>query len=359
MKIFVVSFISLCILGFLCAHLRPSQIYKNIFLVVSALILFYLRAFIEPSSLPDLGPYKVIYDFLAKIPLLDIFTAEIPYDKMEPGFRLLMRLCSLFSLPYSGFLIVYGIIWIAAYFIVIRRHTDYVILAVLMLSVESYAQSLLVLRQHLAMVVFFLSFKYILNKNLAKYLLMVALAYSFHRTAIIAFPAYFLYNTKNKKTLIALICLTIATTLIVTSQISFFIKNSIFSQYSGYFTGSNGGTNSTLFFIELALTMAYIYILRGHVWEEGINRLLFVLILVGLILGFVGIGPFPTSRLAMYYTNLFFLAVPKMCEYAKTKWMTAVIIIIFLGMFTYKSFKEDNTRGMMRYQNTFIENVGL
>ena len=359
MNIFVVSFILLCILGLFCAHLRPSQIYKNIFLVVSALILFCLRAFIEPSSLPDLGEYKVIYDFLANIPLLDIFTAEIPYDRMEPGFRLLMRLCSLFSLPYSGFLIIYAIIWIAAYIIVIRRHTDYVILAVLMLSVEVYGQSLIVLRQHLAMVVFFLSFKYILNKNLVKYLLMVALAYSFHRTAIIAFPAYFLYNTKNKKTQIAIICLTIAVALIATSNISFFLGIGVFSGYSGYFTGSHGGTNSTLFFIELALTMAYIYILRGHVWDEGINRLLFVLIIVGLILGLVGIGPFPTSRLSMYYTSLCFLAVPKMCEYAKTKWMTAVIIIIFLGMFTYRTFKEDNTHNYMRYQNTFIENIGL
>ncbi len=331
--------------------------YRKLFIVVSALLLFFLRAFADPSSLEDLPNYKNDFEYLAQFPLRDVFAVDIYYNRIEPGFRLFMRLCSLMSLSFEGFLVVYGILWVAAYITVIRRCTDYVIVAVLMLCVEAYGQSLFVIRQHLAMAVFFLSFKYILRRDLVKYLLMIALAYLLHRTAFIAFPAYFLYNTKNKYTLMVLFCLLIVAAVFVTSDVSSFLDVGIMSEYSGYITGDYDGANLTQVFIMVGLIVVYVYILRNHVWEDGFNRLLLVLMSVGLILGIVGVGFSPTNRLSLYYTSIFFLAVPKMCEYAKTKWMTAIIVIVFLGMYSYKTFKSDNIEWYLRYRNTLIENI--
>lgn len=355
MNIVVVSFIVLCMLGLFCGQLHPLQRYRNIFLVVSVLLLFFIRAFVAPDSLPDLASYKENYDYLAKCPLGDIFTTDIFYNRIEPGFRLFMRLCSLVSLSFEGFLVVYGILWVAAYITIIRRCTDRVIVAVLMLCVEAYPQSLFVIRQHLAMAVFFLSFKYILRKDFVKYLLMIALAYSLHRTAIIAFPAYFLYNTKNKMTLIALFCLMIIAALFVTSRVYSFLDVGPMSEYSGYLT--KDGANLTQVFVMSGLIMAYVYTLRDHIWEYGFNRLLLVLMFVGLIMGGVCVGFSPTYRLSLYYISICFLAVPKMCEYAKTKWMASLIIIVFLGLYSFKTFKNYNDEEFLHYRNIVIENI--
>lgn len=54
------------------------------------------------------------------------------------------------------------------------------------------------IRQYLAISIFLYSFKFIENKNLKKYLLMIFIGSLFHKIILFCLPLYFILNLKLK-----------------------------------------------------------------------------------------------------------------------------------------------------------------
>ena len=56
----------------------------------------------------------------------------------------------------------------------------------------------------------------------------------------------------------------------------------------------------------------YIRCLGVQLKKEGVNKLLFLALSIGIVISFVGVGLVATSRLNMYYSGLLYLVIPNM-----------------------------------------------
>lgn len=88
----------------------------------------------------------------------------------------------------------------------LKKYSVYPLLGLAVYVARFYCgRNMVQIRCGLSYAIVLLGLKYIFEKNLLKYLLVVGIAYLFHRSALIAIPAYFICNTiKLKKTHILL-----------------------------------------------------------------------------------------------------------------------------------------------------------
>lgn len=338
MHILIANFIFQLVLGLFCIYPKPAKAKVKFFVLVSCAVLIYLRTFVDIYSVPDLEPYSWGYEQMLNINFFEIPEAYIYDVKIsEIGFRYLMKICSLLSSSFTFFLFIYALLWVGGYWDVIRKYSPNVVLSLLLLIVGSFNQSIFVIRQHLAMVVVFLSYKYIIEKKPFMYLFMIALAFSLHQTAIIALPIYFLYHVRGKKKIVLSIVLV---AIFLAFSFTFLLQNmgsDMFQDYS-FYINSDVKTNSTgaiLVAFELAF---YIFTLKRDVFKDGINKVLFLSLVLGLVLSICGIGFNPTSRLVMYYTSVSFLTVPIIASYTKNVLLRNIIIVVFVLLNAYVSY---------------------
>jgi hypothetical protein len=81
-------------------------------------------------------------------------------------------------------------------------------------------------------------------------------------------------------------------------------------------------------------------VMREHFFEEGINRLLSVVMVLGVIVYTAGMGFGLTSRIAMCFTNMTFLILPNTLQYIKSsswQFACAIVYILFNSFFFFKS----------------------
>ncbi|MGG6544655.1 UNVERIFIED_CONTAM: EpsG family protein [Prevotella sp. 15_C9] len=334
----VLNFLFLVILGFFCSFPKPKKSKNKFFVLISFSTLLFLRTFVDIQSVPDLHSYilgfkqMIDVDFL-KVPITELYYVKIP----EIGFRYLMKICGLVSSSFVFFLFVYGLLWLCGYIKVMKSYSPYIILSILFLVVGNFNQSIFVIRQHLAIVVVFLSYKYIIEKKLLKYLLIIFLAFMLHQATIIVLPLYFLYHVNGRKKIILTI---ISCAVFIYFNFAYFLAKMGTEVLQGYasYVESDIKTNSTLSFIIGIELLLYILILKKNILNKGINKLLFLSLSMGLVISICGIGFNPTSRMVMYYTSVSFLTVPIMVKYAKSSLVKNLIILLFLSLYTYMTF---------------------
>ena len=338
MNILVVNFLFLLFIGMFCSYPKPTKEKVKLFVVVCSIQLLFLRTFVDIRSVPDLEPYSWGYKQILsinffKIPVANIYEVKIA----ETGFRYLMKICGMISSSFTFFLFVYGLLWIGGYLNVIKKYSPHVILSLILLTVGSFDQSIFVIRQHLAMLVVFLSYKYIIEKELWKYLGLMYLAYLLHQTAIIALPLYFLYHVRGNKGITFAI---ISVAILLYLTFSFLLQNVGNDMLQGYssYIDSDAKTNSTGAILVASELAAYIFILKKKVLDEGINKILFLSLILGLILSICGIGFNPTSRLVMYYTSVSFLTIPIIVKNAKSGFLRHVMVVVFVLLNAYVAY---------------------
>ena len=319
------------------------------YIYASFFVLLFFRTYIDINSLPDLSSYKDSFEVLSNTPWQNVHNAWIGSKINEIGFRYFLKFGSIIGNNFHVFLIIFGVLWLYLYTSVIKRCSPIITLSFVLLLLESYNQSLFVLRQHLAMAIVFFSYQYVIDKKLIKYLIAMAIAFSIHQTAIIALPIFFIYNINSRKLLI--------TTLLVSSAVLYYtfayiltrVGGDILYGYDSYLL-SDEGTNTTVAILNTLLYISYCFFLKKDVLKDGINKLLFVVMTIGLLLSYLGIGYNPTSRLLMYYVNTSFLSVPIIASYIQSKSLRFCFVAIILLLFFYLSFLGSSSISIQHYE---------
>lgn len=115
------------------------------------------------------------------------------------------------------------------------------------------------------------------------------------------------------------------------------VGNDMLQGYSSYID-SDQKTNMTGAIIVAFELLVYSYTLKKNILNDGINRILFLSLVLGVLISLCGIGYNPTSRLVMYYTSVSFLTIPIMAKYAKNKILRNMIILFFIFLNAYAAF---------------------
>ena len=209
-----------------------------------------------------------------------------------------------------------------------------------------YYSSFNILRQILALVIVFYSLKYVRSNQLIKYLILVLIATTFHFSALLVLPIWFLWDHKLNKSINLvkkwMICLAAIIAVGMWQSILKLLANfniSAILKYTGYFEKNNHMNMS--FLIKVVLTLFFI-ILQTR-FQKKDDKLVFLtsLFILGTIIEYTGYYSSFVKRCSIYYAVseiVLFSEVPLFfTKYSKQLCRFLVVLFIVL-YFALSSF---------------------
>lgn len=192
--IYFFVFIVLALIGILNLVKFPkNQLYVKSFGLAAAFIILVLFAGLRYNTGPDYRDYDIFFRDI--YPLYDY--DRIPFyiwEVLEPGFIIL---CSFFkTIVHNNQFVFLGLALtsLSLFFYRLKEYSVLPLVTLFCYYVYGYPDNFSILRQVIAINLFFWSIKYIINRNWALYFSTIVLACFFHQSAVILFPLYFVIN---------------------------------------------------------------------------------------------------------------------------------------------------------------------
>ncbi|MGL6064072.1 MAG: EpsG family protein [Fusobacteriaceae bacterium] len=141
-----------------------------------------------------------VYEYFYNLP-----KDQNPYN-YEIAFVKLRNLFQMLGFNYNYFLMFLSFLFIfTLYYLFITYSTQPTFSLLIYFSLFYFWQNFTILRNFIAIIIFWLGIKYIVENNFIKYIVLCIVAFLFHKSAIIAFPMYFILKLKPRKKIITLV----------------------------------------------------------------------------------------------------------------------------------------------------------
>lgn len=189
------------------------------------------------------------------------------------------------------------------------------------------------IRQSLAIAIVFYAYKYIVNKNVKKWLFFSILASIFHNTAVICIPFYFIFTTKKNYLKFVYLVLTFIASSNYIEIINFLTsKISFFSHFSIYANKYTEAANNKMFFVDI-MVLIYIIFNKKKLNEfDKCSNMYFYMFLIYIALEFTGFfNPF-IKRIGNYFifSKILLLgSIPYSMKSMDNKYLSYVLIMLF------------------------------
>lgn len=337
MDILVGNVIACAIYALIIYSLPIKQEHKNNFyFLITFVQITLIHGLVDPDCVPDLGNYESAWRRYINFSLWDTITLnDGSAETFEQGFRTYMKVISYFTSNYQAFLVINSGLMFLLYYIFFRKYSPYFWFSVLLLLLVSYNQSLFVLRQHLSIAVLFVSYPYILKKDLKRFSIVVLIAYLLHNSSLIFLPVYFLYNIKDtKRYFFTMIGSSILLSIVIMTAISRY--GFIFTRNEFFIENAVEGV-ATKALIMGAILIVYLLVLREKAFEEGINKLVFTISILGIV-GNALVGESGGGRIFWSYYIIVIIQVPLIMYYMKLKVIKFIFCISVLAVFMAWAF---------------------
>ncbi len=290
-------------------HSRSKSIlYKDkrgneIIFLISVLPLIFLSSLRSLTVGTDTTAYV---SFFNRINTLD--DIKTYYDMVgEPSFWLLCYIIKQTSNEYYVFLGSITLIVTAIYSYSIDKICKYKFFSFfLLLFVGPYFFHFNGVRQSVAIALFFLSFKYVLEQKYVKYFLIIALGFTFHKSMLVCLPLYFILHNgvSRRSVLLVLIFFLIA---MLSFSTLFQMVSIVDERYleHGKANDVSGGVVTT---IVSSVFLLWFLILRklNDIKSNQYDIALF-LYLIGVLISVISVvqkvDPSGLQRLSLYFTQ--------------------------------------------------------
>ena len=232
-----------------------------------------------------------------------------------------------------------------------------------------FNKSLNMVRQTIAIGLILLSYREAVNNRFVRYSILNIIAMLFHKTAIIAFPIFFilkLINGKNsRRNIIIIVCVTILVIILFRPIIMLLINiNVLDKRYENYININSDIILLELLFMGIVLTIS-ISLKKKLIEMNNYNKSYMVFLSISIILYCLGIFNTFACRLAYYYYYFVIFLIEEIVRvivFQKDKKITkiayaiTILLNIIYSSIYYGYYKLDNTVPYKTYYNT-IERV--
>ena len=304
-----------------------------IFVYIAFLNLIVIRSFVDVVSLPDLSYYEHLFDDCRLFNYDNIFyNADV--IGVEGGFLLFTKICRDLSSTFSFELMVIGITIVTIYFRIIKQYSPYFWLGILVYFLTIFPTSTYILRQYLAMALLFGTIPFIIERRIVPFVIVVAIAFFMHHSSVVWISFYFVYGVKDKKTLALLLAGLISILFVVDNLFSqaLDMMGDNFERYQDYVKGYKVTTSYWGAMMNTVLLILYMLLFKKKAFDEGLNRLLLIYIVVTVALSWVSVNSVGLMfRLSVYFSQISILLIPKIVSGVKdmqTKRTIALLLVL-------------------------------
>lgn len=311
----------------------------------------------------DWEGYKTDFEFIKARPHLH-FTDQY----MEPGFFYINKIIADWGLSYEWMFFTVALLTWYFFFISVPKYL--LPLFIFFLFVDEYFfWGMNGVRQFAAMSIWLVAIKYIINKNLLKYILLMVIASLFHRSALILLPFYFIpYIKLNKKLLwigLFLGSLIIGTSSVFVNMVESIIiwlgqKIEVIGIYVRYIDSNrfviNEETQAGLGFLFKILVNFLIILISGKVIKQHPKTAIyFILFFIGAILFNLSYNILLLGRINNYFMIIrsVILAIAVWYYWKNPKYRYAVIGFCSLYFFLFLRAILNSSNMCSPYQFSF------
>ncbi|MGL5169435.1 EpsG family protein [Edwardsiella tarda] len=319
----------------------------EIYLIILMLVFFL-------AYLQDLVKDKLFFTFISVILLsffggirFDVGTDFLTYEYyfhllklgrdtyMEPGFETMTRLIYFLGFNEQGVFFISSFITCFFFYKYIKENSVNIGLSYFIFFTFPifYLASFNGIRQFIAVSLFIFSIKYIKNKNILKYLICVIIAASFHKTAIVLLPLYFVLNRKLSVFFWMLLFLFLLT---LSNYIPHLLELlGIGSKYTSTEIYDNTGLNLKMlfvFFILLFVIYKSSIIKKYHDDYNIILNMLFIVCMISIIPIFVALPSAPVIRMTSYFSPVIIIVLGSFPDYLKHYNVSKTLSYMFLSV---------------------------
>ena len=315
---------------------------KNIYLTICGLcIIFVMGLRSRFSGSGDTSSYCSLFESVKNsgVGFLDFInqrSAESSLLFSEVGFSVYVWLLANIFPSSQWLLIITAIIMTVCTLKFISKHSEDVMLSLIMfICLGLFSFNMNGLRQCIAMSFCLLAYDYIKDKKLISFVLIILLAMSFHKSALIFAFAYFLAFMKPKWNYVLFFITALVLFIVLADDISFLYDSMTGEDYSSGSSFDSGG----IVVVAIYLIIIIVSLLFNKKWDKQ-SFLPLLLVLMGV--SFYIIRYLSTQiyeRISYYFFYFTILLLPTVISGfdGKSKLLiNSIVIVLSIALFAYR-----------------------
>jgi len=323
-----------------------SSFYKKYQRLLIPLLFFVL--FIFTAFRPGLGgtDYKIYERLFNEIPPIYELELNSKYFEYDFLYVLLNSLVKTFTDNFVVFIALYTLLTQLAMFSIIKDYSkDFFYSMFIYFSTYYLWHNFTLLRQNIAILIFWFSIRYIKKGNFWKYSGLIVVASLFHNSAILLIPFYFILRMMNempiekKYTFTMILCLLkpISDILLNIIYLVLIYLNVGRSNLQGYLFNASSGINP-LFIIESLLILFLVYLNRNDALVSQ-NKIFVDLLLLSLILSIWFSNYEIFARFVEYFRIYYLVLIPILIGNIKNIYSRYSAFLITIAYFLFRLYR--------------------
>lgn len=301
------------------------------FLIISGFILFLFVANRSIYFGADVIGYINKFNEIKNLNFSYIFSVAFFESEKDPVFYYLAKITSFIGIDYRGWIAILSGIFITSFSIILYKYSKLPMISILLIISLGYLTfSMTGLRQGMAISFILLSYTFIRDRKIWKFILVVLFAALFHSSALvflIAYPLAFLkFNSKHVFTFLLVLILY----LFFSNQIISLLNILIWSDQYDYYLNNNEGLNYTGFLIQLIIFLFCLIFTKKVLNKNAKDITLYNLVYIGLLLELFSTEIAEIFRLSMYFSIFSVILVANSINTIENKYLQGLLSLIII-----------------------------
>ena len=303
------------------------------YILMAALPMFFLIAFRNQSLGADTGVYLDHFERMVDTPWDRIFENT----RMEEGYIVFVKILTLFT----SNALVYQVICVTIYLLAVTSFVnqlddDPFFVLFLFATMGMYTFMFTGVRQCLAISICLFSFRFIRKRKIVPFALLMALAFTFHKSSILFVAAYLIYRRRLNWLNISIYLLILAIALLFLDVIQEWFNDQL--EYDYDIEGNAGGLISSIIFIGITiLTIVLVGKSKSlTVRSQGLINIGLIATLFWILRLATRIAERPSFYFLMFLFAAFTYAINNIKNTKDKSAIKIIVIILALGLFIYR-----------------------
>lgn len=293
---------------------------RNIYIFIISSILIMMLGFRDVSVGRDTYFYSQIFNNIKGQNLHQVLNVEI-----ERGFRLFQYMTAMIFKEFQFVQIIVAILYISVVSFFIKKHSyNPLISYLLFITYGFFSFAMSTTRQTIAIAFTMIAYHYVIERKPLRFLLVVFLASSFHITALIFLPCYWLGRFRfNKKTILLFLSIGV---LIISFRSELINVLNAYSRIE--YTSIETGGNRLYILILVSILIGIIYRKPLLNRDESNKYFFYMMITTAIIMPITQFHP-AVLRLNLYFFIFMIIYIPNLLYAINNK------MIRFIGISGY------------------------
>lgn len=326
--------------------------WKLLYALISGGLLLIVMGLRHYTVGVDIGQYINNYNnyYTLQDLSLDIFKND------EYGFYFFNIILKKIGIGNQGYIFIMSLIMILFFWNFYYKYSKNMFLSIFLhLTIGLFTMSMSGIRQTIAIGFVLVAFHYMIERKPIKFVILVFLAYTFHNSAIVFLPVYFLRNFRINQRNGTILVLISSSLLIFRKLLVPIMEKFIPSRYSGYSLLSNAyPINPLLVLIAIMIPLVCLIfwdrIDRLESEEKELYSILFILSCLNIVFNILSLNSNLIGRVSFYFVPFNMVLIPNVISIIKDKKLR-IIGIYFCIVLPLFQFLKSTPGGTLRIDN--------